>query len=85
MTRLDWLMKDREKLKDFIITINRGYYCDFCPFCNEKGLRMGCNAGPEYGEIVCKLNCEDVIGFLEEEMPTKKQMAQWKKGISKGD
>ncbi len=91
MKRLDWLMKDREKLKDFIhITINEEYDCSQCPFCGEDGFLMGCNAGhannendDTYYEIDCQLNYEDVIDFLEEEMPTKEQMKRWKKEISK--
>ena len=91
MKRLDWLMKDREKLKDFInLAVNQEYDCSQCPFCGDDGMLMGCNAGhanenedDTYDEIDCQLNYEDVEDFLEEEMPTKEQLEQWKKEISR--
>lgn len=89
MERLDWLMKDKRKLKDFIsLVVNQEYDCSQCPFCGDDGMLMGCNAGhtnneddDTYDEIDCQLNYEDVIDFLEEKIPTKKQMEQWKKDI----
>lgn len=83
MSRLDYLIKDKRKLKDFIsLVVNQEYDCSQCPFCNEEGLLMGCNAGYEYDDIDCQLNYENVIDFLEEEMPTKEQMEQWGKDFA---
>lgn len=74
MKRLDWLIKDKRKLKDFIsLAVSQEYCCDQCPFCGDDGMLMGCNTGYAYDDIDCQLNYEDVIDFLEEEMPTKKQ------------
>ena len=88
MKRLDWLMQDREKLKDFIEMVEKqDYDCQNCPFMREDGWVYGCNAGgvdidgEPNDEMDCQLNYEDASDFLEEEMPTEEQIEIWKKEL----
>ena len=78
--RLDWLMKDKEKLKDFIEMVEKqDYDCQYCPFCDEEGYLMWCSLSADEDSVECKIPYDGTEEFLEEKMPTKEQIEYWEK------
>lgn len=83
MTRLEWLMQDKEKLLRFIDMVSKGEQdCGYCPFVSEDGILPGCCYGDPENEWEiqdCRMIDNDIDDFLQEQMPTEEQMKEWKK------
>lgn len=98
MTRIDYLMQDREKVIQFINQLIRQIFSNFdqdcqgCPFCNEEGILLGCNISAEEDSVECAMNKYDIEDFLLEEMPSKNNLTLGKtckknskyKGVNNG-
>lgn len=83
ITRIEWLMQDKDKLLRFIEMVSKGEQdCGYCPFVNEDGILYGCCYSDPEDELYiqdCRMIDNDIEDFLKEEMPTEEQMKEWKK------
>ncbi len=85
MTRIDYLMQDREKVIQFINQLIRQIFSNFewdcqgCPFRNEEGILLGCNISADEDSVKCAMSEYEIEDFLLEEMPSEEVIKKMEK------
>lgn len=79
MTRIDYLMQDKQRVLDFMeILVMNDRDCQMCPFCKD-GIIMGCATSSDGDFVDCSIgDYGSVEDFLTEEMPSEETMKMWK-------
>ena len=79
MTRIDYLMQDKERVIQFMRQLYaHDFDCQYCPLCTDKGIILGCATSADEDSIECSISDYlDIEDFLLEEIPNEVELEMW--------